>query len=359
MATIDISGLTLNPQEETEFGKFVYQLLEQRPDLRLVHDLVTGIKTDQFIVLVSNLGKTGLKATASCDRKFSGAGVVLSEKKWQLAGIEDTLDICQATISQLFKAYYNKIQYYRENYEVEGSDELLMMLGMLEKSIIETIWRATWFGDTTVAEADADSAGVTVADNVDFYNYFNGLWKQIFAGVTAGTVLKVAISENAETTLADQINLASGRSVELLNAVYDLAPSKLRSQEDAQFLVTGAIFGNYRKYLQGKGENFTIDYTVKGMESLMFNGKKIVNMETVWSQGTIEDFVDNTTNNAGYLPNRIVFTLPVNIPIGTLSEEDFATIESWYERKERKQYLGYGIKLDSKLIEEELIVVAY
>jgi hypothetical protein len=144
-----------------------------------------------------------------------------------------------------------------------------------------------------------------------------------------------------------------------MNKVFKAAPSVLRTQPDAQFLVTFDLFQNYREDLQAKGENFTIDYTVNGLESLMFNGKKIVNMESVWGAGTTGDFVDNTTNNAGYLPNRIVFTTPANIPVGTLNEADFADIESFYVQKDRKSYIGYGLQLDAKVIEEQLIVVAY
>ena len=358
MATIDVSGLTLNPKEKQAFSEFVYQLISTKPELKSVHNLVQGITMKEQIVLISQLGMTGLIAD-DCDRNFSGAGVVLSEKYWEPKGIEDTLEICQKTINGLFKAYYDKITSYKQNYDATGSDEELMLLAMLENSIINTLHRAIWFGDTAVAAADADSAGLISAGNVKFYNYFNGLWKQIFAGVTAGTVLKVAIDENAETTLEDQTTLASGRAKALLNAVYKTAPSVLRTQPDAQFLVSFDLFQNYREYLQEKGENFTIDYTVNGIETLMFQGKKVINMETVWANGTVGNFVDNTTNNAGYLPNRIVFTTPNNIPVGTLNEADFADIESFYVQKDRKSYIGYGLQLDAKLIEEELIVVAY
>jgi hypothetical protein len=98
---------------------------------------------------------------------------------------------------------------------------------------------------------------------------------------------------------------------------------------------------------------------MEGLPSLKWNGKAVVNMETVWDLHLQADFVDNTTNNAYYLPNRVLLTVPANIPIGTLNESDMSELDIFYEKKERQLYAGYGFTLDAKYLEPYMVAVAY
>jgi hypothetical protein len=192
-----------------------------------------------------------------------------------------------------------------------------------------------------------------------FYDYFDGLWKQIFAGVIAATVNRYTITENAEVTTVAQLTLATGRSVEIFEAVWANADPRLKANPDKLMYVSNAIWENYRQFLQSKGENFTIQYTTEGFRELMWNGTSIVNMETIWDLDLQADFVDNTTNNAYLLPNRVVLTVPNNIPVGTLNDKDFDELEIFYDKIARNNYMGYGFSLDAKLLEGYMISVAY
>jgi len=123
--------------------------------------------------------------------------------------------------------------------------------------------------------------------------------------------------------------------------------------------VTRELFDNYKESLEDAGASFDVTLTLDGLRELRYDGVTIVNMETVWGLDAREDFVNNTTDNVYYLPHRIVYTVPENIPLGTLNEADFDEIEQWYERKERKNYTAFGFTLDSKLLEEYMMAVAY
>jgi hypothetical protein len=59
------------------------------------------------------------------------------------------------------------------------------------------------------------------------------------------------------------------------------------------------------------------------------------------------------------LPHRIVFTVPNNIPLATLNENDFTELEQWYNIDDRENKTAYGFTLDSKELEEYMITVAY
>lgn len=361
MPTLDLSALTaLNPKEVKEFSQFIAERTYMRPELRVMHNIFTGVTMKEQIILAGQMSKSGLKKTTTdCSRMASGAGVVLTEKFWEPVKIEDSISLCADEMNALFKAYYDKIASYKEIYEIEGSDAELFIAAMVEEAMKALIPRAVWLGDTAVAAAGAALSGLAVAGNAKFYNYFDGIWKQLFAAVTAGTVQRVTIAENALGTIALQETLADDFAVNLFNAMWAKADPRLRADLEAGFHVSGGIFENYRKSLQKAGENFTIEYTTEGFQSLKWNGKPIVNMETVWDLDLKADFLANTTDNTYFLPNRALLTTKANIPIGTLNENDFSELDTEYVKRTRMFYIYYGFTLDAKVLEGYMSVVAY
>lgn len=358
---IDESGLTLEPIEVQDIQDFIVERVYNRPEFSAIHGPIRqGIKMEEQIVFAGKMGKTGRLGDATCTRKTSGAESVLTEKYWTPKGIEDTLIHCNKELDALFKAYFGKIQKYRENYEIEGSDLEIFFSMLFENTIVETIWRAVWYADLNVAAAAAGTPGLVTAGNNVYYNYFDGLWAQIFDAVTATTLKRYTIALNAQTTKAAQLALTADIAKDTyFEGVLALADPRLKADPNAMFLVTGEIWENYRQSLQSIGENFTIEYTQEGFRQLRWNRYPVINMETIWDLDTREDFVDNTTNNAYDNPNRIVFTVPENIPIGTLNNGDFNELEIFYDKIARNNYMGYGFSLDAKLLEEYMMVVGY
>jgi len=357
---IDLSALSLNPQEVIDMASFIVEQVFNRPDINRLHNVQTGIKMQEQIIFASQFGKTGLKATSSCTRQTSGVSSTLSEKFWNPVGIEDTLVHCQKEIDPLFKAYFSKIQSYKDNYEMEGTDEHVFLSILLTEAIAETVLRGVWFGDTAVAAAGSSSDGLISSGDIPYYNYFEGIWEQIFTAVGTGAIKRYSIALNSEITKALQLGLTTDLAKDTyFESIWALADPRLKAHPNATFLVSNAIWENYRKSLQSVGENFSIEHTQNGFRELNWNGKPIINMETIWDLALFADFYDNTQNQAYYLPNRIILTVPENIPIGTLNESDLTELESWYEKKDRTNNIAYGFSLDSKVLEEYMIVVGY
>lgn len=355
---LNVSGLTLNPKEAPEFSKFVMEQIFTRPELKALHNVIAGVKMKEQIVIAGQFGKTGLKADTSSARKTSGATSVLTQKYWEPAGIEDTIINDQAALNNLFKAYYDKITSYRQKYDITGTDEEIFLGILIEESINCTIPRAIWLADKDVAEiASGDDSGLIDGANVGFYDYFDGLFKQIFAGVTANTIVRYSIAENALTTKAAQTTLAAGRAKTILEAVYQNADSRLRGDVTKQFYVSREIYENYINSLITAGENSTIQYTVDGLPTVTYKGIKVISMENIWDNDLRADFTDG--NGAYFLANRVVLSTPANLAVATLNEDDFTELESWFERKDRQYNIGYGFSLDAKVIQEKMISVAY
>ena len=118
-------------------------------------------------------------------------------------------------------------------------------------------------------------------------------------------------------------------------------------------------FENYRQYLQKTGGAYQISLITDGIPFLMWNGVKIINMQIIWDLILRADFEKDSTNHLYYLPNRVVLTVPSNIPYGTLNENDFTELESFYDILTRQNYMALGFTLDAKLLEGYMTVVAY
>ena len=357
---IDITGLTKNPLEVEEIGKFIVEKTFKDPVLNSIHTIYTGLKMKEQIVFAGQLGLTGI-ADSSCTRPNSGAKATLTQKYWEPVNVGDTLVHCQKDVDALFKAYYSKITEYSQKFNIEGSELEKLFSVMLSEAAMKAVWRLAWLGNKEVAGAGANTAGLKNATTyAKFFNLVDGLWDQIFTAKTAGDITAYfEITENAQDTIAAQTALGDGESITIFEGLWAKADSRLRSDSTAKLLVSRGIFDNYRKYLQGKGENSTIAYTMDGFPMLKWNGLEVINMETVWDLALQAYFTNNTTNNAYFLPNRVVLTTPSNIPIGTLNEGDMTSLEAFYDQKERQMYMGYGFTLDAKMLEPYMIAVAY
>lgn len=355
---IDITGLTLNPLEQDAFQKFVFERTINKDILSKFHTVWPGVKMKEQIVFAGRLSKVGIK-DSNCARPKSGATATLTQKYWEPRAVGDTLIHCQKDVDSLFKAYSNKMQQYNDLYEITGSDEYKFMAAVFEDAINEALYRLIWFGDPDVAAAGAAAEGVILAADVKYYDSVYGLWKRIFAAVTAAEVKRYTITENTLATTTLQLTLAAGRSVEIFEAMWALADPRLKSDTNRMLMVNNAIWENYRKYLQSKGENFSIEYTLEGFQTLKWNGIPIVNMETIWDLPLQADFVNDTTSNKYFLPNRALLTVPANIPLATLNENDFTQLESWYNQDNRVNKMAFGFTLDTQILEGYMAVTAY
>ena len=356
---IDFSAVTaINPKEVENFQDFLIEKTIVTPELSALHNVFTGVKMKEQIVIANQIGKTGVASGSGCNRVSSGAGISFSEKFWEPKPIEDTFTICGKDFPALLKGYASKLTNFISQYELTGSDAESFLVMMITEAMKGTAPRAIWLGDEDVEAATSSIEGVVNANLVKFYSYINGIWKQIYAGVTATTIKKYSITENGLATKALQTTLAAKRANEILEGVWALAPASLKGDVDAVFYVSGEIWENERQRLQSISEAFTIEYTLEGFRQLKWNGKNVIDMSSIWGVQN-EDFVTNTTDNTYINPNRVILTSKYNIPYATMSENDLTNIESWYNQDERVLKIAYGFTIDAKVLDEKQIVVAY
>ena len=138
--------------------------------------------------------------------------------------------------------------------------------------------------------------------------------------------------------------------------MYENADPRLLGDVDAQILVTRSIWDNLLSANEAVEANGGfVTRQENGVMSMDYRGIPIVLMNE-WDR-TIRLYQDDLTVH--FRPHRAVMTTPGNIPLGTLSETDLQNLESFYDQKDKTNYVDYGYYLDAKFGESYMASVAY
>lgn len=360
-SAINNGTFEFNPTEVTELAKVINELTFGDEDLNSVHDVQEGIKHDEQIVFAGRMGLLGKKVGANCTPN-EVSGITLTEKFWTPKFEDFRLKHCTSDVNQQDKLV-NQMSRMNPDYAtvIEGSQSGVgnFLIATVLDAVKENLWFKVWFNDTTASTFDDSDGSNTFTNGTDvgYFNSFDGIFKQIFATSTlsGSGKYRIPIAKNSGASYALQA-LASGDAIAACKAVYNKADSRLRTRPDAKLLVTRSIYDgllNDLEAIQNAG-GFT-QTNEGGMPTLRYRGIEVKMME-VWDR-----FIDTYQNNGTKwnVPHRIVMTVYSNIPIGTLANGDFGTIEAFYDKYHKVNVLDGVYSLDAKLLEDYLTCVAY
>lgn len=360
-SAINNGTFTFNPEELKDWSRVIHELTFGAPDLSAVHDIQEGIKHDQQIVFSGKIGLLGKKVGANCTPNEI-SGVTLTEKFWTPAFEDFRLKHCTTDVDQQDKLVNQMARMNPDFYTViEGSQSGIgdFLVATVLEAVKENLWYKVWFDDKDASTFNASDGSNTFTNgtDVDYFNSIDGIFKQIFAttSLTTGGKYFTAIAKNAQANYAAQA-LASGDAIAAMKSVYNKADSRLRNRADAKFLVTRSIYDgllNDLETIQNVG-GFT-QTNENGMSTLRYRGIEVVMMD-VWDR-----FIDVYQNNGTKwnIPHRIVMTVSTNIPVGTLAQGDFGTVEAFYDMYHKVNVIDGVYSLDAKLLEDYLTSVAY
>ena len=352
---IDISALTLNEDEARSVNEAIFtgHFADEEVDIADDHLIVTGIIRDKFIPFFGHMGLVG-RASSGCDPDEDVANIPTSQKKWAPKEFEVRLVHCKDDIGPLFKLFI-RTKYGTSKYNLTGSEEMEFIEFELSKAIMAAIKRFAWFGDTA---ADNISNGGQVTNGVDvkYFNVIDGIWKQVDEIVAADATKLITIPENSAASKATQYNLDANRSLELFRSMYNAADERLTDDPNAVFHVTRSILKNWQDLLEDKSLIHSLNRLENGT-STQFSYRGIpIKAHSEWDR-TIKSYLDNGTML--HRPHRIILTTKNNIPIGCPNEEQLSSLESFYDKKSKKNYMDAVWDMDVKVIEDHKIQVAY
>ena len=350
MATkIDVSALTLNAQEAQSTSEAVFEKTFMDESLSSIHNVVTGVSMKQQIVFIAQLAIGG-EALSGCTPAEQDS-LVLSEKFWEPVLVAGRYKHCAADLSLLLKIFRRAQKADPDFFDRIGSEEISLLVAKVIEGIKQSIDAKVWFSAKNAAVQPGGD--FTIAGfNAGIWNQFDGLWEQIFAD---SNVPVVTISENSGDSYANQA-LTAGKSVTILQGMYEKADSRLISDPDAQFLVTRSIWDNYLTAIEAKqAAGGIIERLENGSPTLSYRGIPI-KMKNDWDRN-IEAYQNDLTVTV--LPHRALLTTPGNIPVATLAESDLNSVESFYDAVTKSNYVDYEYFLDAKFGEAYMAVAAY
>ena len=206
----------------------------------------------------------------------------------------------------------------------------------------------TFTSDTTGERIDAIFSAGTTAGTTG-----------VMTTTTQGTFIDpryVAIAKNEGGSYAAQA-LVADEAETIFKAMYAKADSRLLSDPEIKLLVTRSLYENYMTTLETRQGNGGItQYGEDGNPILKFRGVTIVNMGNLWDV-FIQSYMDNGTTL--HLPHRALLTVKSNIPVATVNENDFSTLNAFFADYQNLNVIDAAFNLDVKFLEKYLAVAAY
>lgn len=363
-SVIDLAELDLNPQEAQSISEIIFEKKIEKGNLNTMHAVVTGIQHGKKIPFVGHLGMVG-ECIEGCDIP-SGSDIPMSEKAWSPKAVGFRLVHCSKDLNSLATYLKKKISKYPDAYDMTGSPEETVILMKAEDAIEDMLWRIVHFGDKTIENVTDDGY---LKDGVDvkFFNCINGLWPTVFAttALSSGGDHFVSISANAGVSYTAQDTLATDTTKTLIKTMTKKADYRLKSADNKILLMTDSLAENLRDSYEEVAWKNAVDIKADLAAITAQYGKtnyigtyrdidmySVVNWDTIiranFDNGTIWD-----------KPHRAILTTPDNIPVGTPSTEMLAGLDSFYERKDKKNYVDGEIEVDFQLLEDYMAVAAY
>lgn len=349
---IDISLMTVNPEEAKDLGKAIIEEAFVNGVLSDDHEIETGVAYDMQIPFIGSMADS-LKLSSGCTPN-AGTGISLSEKFWTPKNYDSRWEHCAADLNSLFKLFAKAQKMNPDFYDRIASQEMGVIYAMIERMLNDSLPTKVWFSDVA-ADVISNGGVFTNGTDVDLFNVIDGLFKQIFAEIGTGDENYIEITENGGISYAAQA-LPQDATLGYLTQAVNAADSRLLDDPMATFYITRSMADNYRDTLRSKtlGAGF-LEVTENGKTTLIFDGYPL-KVKSGWDR-TIKSVQNNGTK--WNLPHRFVFTTKENLPVATLSQDDLSTLDSFYDQYRKANITDVVFSLDTKHLQAYKTVAAY
>lgn len=346
---------TWNGKEVMSLSEAILERSYQNPALNDIFTIYEGVKAKQQIVFLKNIFKISKKAT-TCGSGVSTIVNPTSEKFWDPTTISNWVSQCYTDFMNTFFVWSMKNGISRE--DLSDTDLERFKLEKLTDGAFEDLQRIIWFGDKLISDINASPAGtLTLSADIANYDQIDGIWKQIFDAVTAATLTRVTIAENALSPYATQLALAAGRAMTIFRTMYEQADSRLRSDPNKILLCTDELWFNWITSKESVAVPASFERQDKEFAQDVLRQMTIIPY-SLWSRYIHADF-NNTITSTYFRPHRSILTTKDNLAVGVDDQNELGSYEGYREFVTGLYHLRGGYMLDAKLLEEYRAIVAY
>lgn len=329
--------------DKANIASAIYEEYVEAAPFAANHTIETDVRAGSLIPLIDAAPDYGFMKVSqgNCNMNECDITTESSAKKWNPVDYNCRLIICKDDLDCDFRKFWNMRCKDFDNMEDAFMQFLVERVNV---NFNASQWRIGYFDTST--NTDTDYAGI------------DGLFHQWLALAPVGAPNRFVIPENAEATIADQLDLAPDRAYTLFRQMWlwaSVSNTSLFSQPNLRFEVTPELAYNYLAYLQDNKEINCCESATDGITSSRYNiaglnylGIPIVIREE-WRQ--IIQW-QQQQSGAANLPNphRAVLTYRDNKVIGTCDQEAFRNFDMFYDRKDRKIYIDIATSMDAKVL---------
>lgn len=358
MAIFNPADLTFNGEEIKALSEAVFESAFSKPSIELFHGVATGIVVKKQIAILGQL--TGLVGAGSggCDPASGSNEIKASEKLWNPEIISDRLEQCWDTLKETFWAWGLKKGVQKP--DLTGTDFFNYVQEVLADAVLEAVFRNVWFSDKN-AENVGDGGVITDGINIAYFNKIDGAWLQIAQIVAAnasrltaglGTRNGGANYAAQDFTSADTANRVVSNTLQNMRFGADM---RLREKTDLVYIVTQSVSDQYERELLAANIAYTTERLENGILILKSAGIEVIAF-SLWDR-IIRNYFDNGTTFDK--PHRALLTTKTNVQVGVEEVAGLSEFDVFYDKKSKKNFIDFQFSLDAKVVQNELIQVAY
>lgn len=358
MASTGINFVNLTPDNGAirDLRELIFRAVLDGEKLGSMFNVMPNQKHGDKVGFIGEFGLVG-KASQGCDPVYANTVLAANEKTWDIKAWEIAESICykdlEGTLASVALRTKTSIA------DLTGTEYLDYVLQpRLEVAVRKMLHRLAWFGDKAAANV---SAGGVLAAGVDpaYFNVTDGYWKHIFTGVSSKAIKHVEIAANAEDTFAEQEGkiLEAGVATGIVDRLIMRAPMVLRQAPEQVIYLTQSLRDalDYDLVHNNKGSELQWKTLFDGVTEATYKGVT-VRAIPFWDEAIRSWEGDG---NAWNKPHRAIYTIKDNLLLGLESTDEIAEIVTFFDMKDKKNYIRVEDKLGTLIADENLIHVAY
>ncbi len=351
---LDFSNITPDNGAVREVNKLVFLEVLQADRIGTLLDIHRNVYNGDKLGLIGEFGLLGLASTG-CSPEYGNDAINTAEKEWDIAAWQIAENLCYADVESTLVKY--TLESGTNIADMTANDYLdEVVVPRLELAIMKMYIRLAFFSDKD-AETTANGGILKVGVNKNYFNLTDGIFKQLYAGVTAGTTKRVSIAANSEATIADQMNAINSQAVDVLDDMIAAAPAKLRQNSEQIIYVSQAFATGFEAQLLKTyyGSELQWQSLFNGIRETTYRGIRIRVVPM------FDEIIQNYegTATAYNLPFRAIYTTERNLALGVNGTDEFAELDIFFDRTTRLNHIYATDKMGAMVIDESMAVIAY
>lgn len=350
-----LTNVSFGPDFARALTDVVMLGLYNDPELQAIHTVYPGMVADEKVPYIGYMSKVTRKYLG-CGQGAGQGSIPASEKLWTPKKVRVWEQFCADDLEGTFWQYALARGVKRNDFTAAEPILMDFLIDQVTRAAKEDLLRGVWFNDVDYVAADLTNG----AADLEFYNLYNGLFKQLFAlGATEG---HVAIDKNAATTTATQMDLPADYAQGIFRKMSVMADGRLRGVGDKFILATTSLVDNYQETLQSKNLESSFTMLQNGARTLAFNGMPVIEVG-IWDRVIASDFLlvsDATAGTKAYdRPHRAVLTTKGNIAVGMDDPDAVNQLDVKYLWEGETLNIRGDYKADTKIPFDYLTIGAY